>query len=137
MEARSAVPRIVNLALNSPDESIRDGAVNALNEADAEAIVLLAQALQSHDRQVRKRAAYALYWDRQAPGIAIPALANALNDPDAGVRARAVVSLGAYQDLAREFIPQISLLLGDTNANVSSSASTALGLIEAKSGVTK
>ena len=135
--ARSAIPEIVSLALNSPDENIRDEAVNALNESGEEAITLLTQALPSPDRQVRKRAAYALYWNRQAPGIAMPALTNAMTDPAAEVRAQAVASLGAYQGLAHEFIPQINLLLSDTNANVRSSASDALGWIEAKPVSTK
>ena len=65
-------------------------------KADHEAIALLTQALQSHDREVRERAAFALFWDRGAPGTAITALEDALSDPDAEVRANAVQAISAY-----------------------------------------
>jgi HEAT repeat protein len=101
-------------------------------KADKDAIALLTQALQSHDREVRARAAFALFMDRGAPSIAIPALTEALSDPDAEVRANAVRAIGAYQDQARPLIPQITALLNDTNNSVRNGAAEALRTINLK-----
>ena len=137
-EARPAYPKLVSLALTSPDYWIKYAAINALMKADQNAIKPLALALESPDSEVRARAALALRWDRNAPDIAVPALTGALTDPDAEVRANAVEALGAYlfrgshPDIARKLVPQITALLNDQSSAVSNGAAEALRDINLK-----
>jgi hypothetical protein len=132
LEARPAIPEIVNLGLTSSDGGTRSDAINALTSAHEEAIALIAQALTSRDREVRVRAAFALGCLRQAPDVSLPALTKALSDPDAEVRAMAVGSLGPYRDHARPMVSQITGLLTDTNARVRTCATEALAMIQPK-----
>ena len=131
-EASPAYPKLVGLALTSPNSFVRDEAVNALMKADREGVALLVQALQSHDQEVRARAALALFYAREVPDVSLPALTAALSDPDAEVRANAVRAIGAYQERARSLIPQITTLLDDKDYNVKNAAAEALRMINLK-----
>lgn len=129
LNASSAIPELVNLVLNSPDDT---GAINALTSSGEDAIESFAEAVSSPDPEVRKRAVFALGCLRQAPDVALPALGKALSDSDAEVRAVAVGALGPYQERARPMISQITSLLTDTNPRVRVCATEALAMIEAK-----
>ena len=74
-------------------------AINALTEADQDAITLLARGLEDNDPKVRSRAAFALCCLRQTPSVSVPALSRVLSDPDAEVRARAADALSLYGPL--------------------------------------
>ncbi len=128
LEAKQAFPELAGLVFHSSENGIF---INALTEADAETITLIANSVTDSDSEVRQRAVHALGCLRQAPQISLPALTKALSDSNSDVRATAAGSLGPYQSQAAGLVPILESLLTDTNARVTNCAAESLRLIKA------
>lgn len=123
--AKPVSPHIVKMVLHSDDNL---EAINALGAVanDADSALAMVKELSNPDPVVRRRAALALTFLRQAPDISLPALAQALKDPAQQVSMQAACSLGAYGSAAQPIIPLLTELSTNSDAGISLMAAQAL-----------
>ncbi len=81
--------------------------------AGQEDVSALIRELKEQDRQVRKRAAYALGQIGPAAKEAVPALIAALKDKDGSVRRNAASALGKIGPAAKEAVPALEAAARD------------------------
>ena len=125
-----AVPALVE-ALDDADFGVQEYALYALAQLGPESnesVVKLAQVLQTGDKLVRTRAAWA--FRTIDPSTAIPVLTNALDDREAMVRCAAVSVIGEFDDEASGSFERIKTMLEDEDEAVARAASEALVRID-------
>lgn len=123
--AKPAFAQIIKVVLDSDDNLQAMSALGSASD-DADPVLAFVKGLSDPDPKVRRRAALALAYFRQAPDISLPALVHALKDPAQEVRMQAAYSLGPYGEAAGAVIPALTELSTNLDPGVSLIATQAL-----------
>jgi hypothetical protein len=122
-EARPAVPALVEVLFNNPDNTEASLALVAIGP---EAIPPLMQALTNGDPKIRTVAVITLGgMSFDADGV-VPVLIKSLKDEDRSVRFSAALSLGEFPQKSAAIVPALTASLEDKDAKVRTSAIYAL-----------
>ncbi|MBI3016840.1 MAG: HEAT repeat domain-containing protein, partial [Deltaproteobacteria bacterium] len=119
-DAKPALSRLKDIALNTSDSWIQESATKALGNLKAYAPELVPELIQnlkeSQDPQIRKNSAFILRFLKAKE--AVPQLILSFQDVSPEVRTQAAYAIGALGEEAKEAVPYLTPLFSDTDEHV-------------------
>ncbi|MCI0465292.1 MAG: HEAT repeat domain-containing protein [Gemmataceae bacterium] len=124
--AKSAVPPLMVLLREDPDNAVANMAAVSLARIGPAALPELVKALEDKQQPVRQRAAWALSKFGPEARAAVPSLLRALRDESARVRALAAQALGGIGGDPEELVPPLYRSFRDADPEARRQAGLAL-----------